>query len=146
MNLATRKWYVINDQNNTDYGDGDENGTTIKFETKVIKSNLCDYSDAYILVTGDITATGGDANTKVAFRYCAPFAKCLTHINDEHVDNADNLNIVMPMYNLMNIAIIIQILQEFYGSLKETNKIWTMETLLMLQQMIHRLLNINQVW
>ena len=48
-----------------DYGDGDENGTTIKFETKVIKSNLCDYSDAYILVTGDITATGGDANTKL---------------------------------------------------------------------------------
>ena len=104
MNLATRKWYVINDQNNTDYGDGDENGTTIKFETKVIKSNLCDYSDAYILVTGDITATGGDANTKVAFRYCAPFAKCLTHINDEHVDNADNLNIVMPMYNLIEYS------------------------------------------
>ena len=65
MNLATRKWYVINDQNNTDYGDGDENGTTIKFETRVIKSNLCDYSGAYILVTGDVTATGGDANTKL---------------------------------------------------------------------------------
>ena len=60
LKFATRKWYVINDQNNTDYGDGDENGTTIKFETKVIKSNLCDYSDAYILVTGDITATNGN--------------------------------------------------------------------------------------
>ena len=47
----------INDQNNTDYGEGKENGTTVKFETQVIKSNLCDYSDAYILVTGDITAT-----------------------------------------------------------------------------------------
>ena len=47
----------INDQNNTDYGEGNENGTTVKFETQVIKSNLCDYSDAYILVTGDITAT-----------------------------------------------------------------------------------------
>ena len=90
LKFATRKWYVINDQNNTDYGDGDENGTTIKFETKVIKSNLCDYSDAYILVTGDITATGRDANTKVAFKSCAPFTKCVTHINDEHVDNADN--------------------------------------------------------
>ena len=75
LTFATRKWYVINDQNNTDYGDGDENGTTIKFETKVIKSNLCDYSDAYILVTGDITATGGDANTKVAFKNCVPFTK-----------------------------------------------------------------------
>ena len=42
------------------YGDWEENGTTIKFETKVIKSNLCDYSDAYILVTGDITATNGN--------------------------------------------------------------------------------------
>ena len=54
LKLATRKWYVINDQNNKDYGDGDENGTTIKFETKVIKSNLCDYSDAHILVTGEM--------------------------------------------------------------------------------------------
>ena len=71
----------------------------MKFE--IIKSNLCDYSDAYILVTGDIKATGRDANTKVAFKNCAPFTKCLTHINDEHVDNAVNLDIVMPMYNLI---------------------------------------------
>ena len=97
LKFATRKWYVINNQNNADNGDGDENGATIKFETKVIKSNLCDYSDAYILVTGDITATGGDANTKVAFKNCAPFTKCVTHINDEHVDNADNLDIVISM-------------------------------------------------
>ena len=102
--FATRKWYVINDQNNTDYGDGDENGTTIKFETKVIKSNLCDYSDAYILVTGDITATDGDANTKVAFKNCAPFTKCVTHVNNEHVDNADNLDNVMLMYNLIEYS------------------------------------------
>ena len=102
--FATRKWYVVNDQNNTDYGGGDENGTTIKFETKVIESNLCDYSDAYILVTGGITATGGDANTKVAFKNCAPFTKCVTHINDEHVDNADNLDIVMSMYNLIEYS------------------------------------------
>ena len=47
LKFATRKWYVFNDQNNTDYGYGDENGTTIKFETKVIKSNLCDYSDRW---------------------------------------------------------------------------------------------------
>ena len=40
--FATRKWYVINDQNNTNYGEGNENGTTVKFETQVIKSNLCD--------------------------------------------------------------------------------------------------------
>ena len=102
--FATRKWYVINDQNNTDYGEGNEDSTTVKFETKVIKSNLCDYSDAYILVTGNITATGGDANTRVAFKNCAPFTKCKTHINDEHVDNADNLDIIMPMYNLIEYS------------------------------------------
>ena len=65
LNIATRKWYVIDDKNNTDYGDGDENGTTIKFETKFIKSNLCDYSDTYIFVTGDITATYDNPNTKL---------------------------------------------------------------------------------
>ena len=85
----------------TDYGDGNENGTTIKFETQVIKSNLCDYSDAYILVTGDIKATDGNANTRVAFKNCAPFTKYITHINDEHVDDAKYLDIVMPMYNLI---------------------------------------------
>ena len=53
--FATKRWCIINDQNtgNNAYGDG-ENGTTIKFETKVIKPNLCDYSDTYILVTGNI--------------------------------------------------------------------------------------------
>ena len=89
--FATRKWYVINDQNNTDYGEGNESGTTVKFETKATKSSLCDYSDAYILVTGDTTATGGDAVTRVAFKNCATFTKCITHINDEHIDSADNL-------------------------------------------------------
>ena len=57
---ATIKWHVINEQSNTDYGEGNEDSVTVKFENKVIKSNLCDCSDAYILVTGDITATGGD--------------------------------------------------------------------------------------
>ena len=98
--FATRKWYAINDQNNADYVKGNENSTTVKFEGKVIKSNLCDYSDAYILVTGNITATGGDANTRVAFKNCAPFTKCITDTNNEHVDNADNLDIIMPMHNL----------------------------------------------
>ena len=121
--LATRKWYVISDQNNTDYGEGNEDSTTVKFETKVIKSNLCDYSDAYILVTGDITATGGDDGTRVAFKNCAPFTKSITHINDEHVHNADSLDIVMPMYNLIEYTIIIQTLQDVYGSLKETNHV-----------------------
>ena len=99
--FATRKWYVINNQNNTDYGEGNEDSTIVKFETKVIKSNIGDYSDAYIFVTWNITATGRDAKTRAAFKKFAPFTKCTTHINDEQVDNADNLDIVMPMYNLI---------------------------------------------
>ena len=78
----------------TDYGEGNEDSATVKFETKVIKSNLYDYSNAYILVTGDITATDCDANTRVAFKNCALFTKCISHINDKHVDTADNLDIV----------------------------------------------------
>ena len=52
-----------------------------------------------ILVIGNITVTGGDANTRVAFKNYAPLTKCMTHINDEHVGDADNLDIIMPMYN-----------------------------------------------
>ena len=55
---SSKKWYIINDQNNGQYGEGNQNDSTIKFEAKIIKPNLCDYSDAYILVTGNITATG----------------------------------------------------------------------------------------
>ena len=75
--FATRKWYFINDQNNTDYGEGNEDSTTVKFETKVIKSNLCDYSNAYILVIGNITTTGCVTNTRLAFKNSAPFMKCI---------------------------------------------------------------------
>ena len=102
--FATKKWYVINDQNNADYGEGNEDSITVKFENKVIKSNLCDFSDAYILLTGNITAAGGDTNTRVAVKNCVPFTKYITHINDEHVDNADSLDIIMSMYNLIEYS------------------------------------------
>ena len=75
---------MVGYQNNTVYGEGNEYGTTVKFETQVIKWNLYGYSDAYILVKTDIAAAGGDANTKAAFKDCAPFTKWITHINNEH--------------------------------------------------------------
>ena len=98
--FATKRWYIINDQNtgNNAYGNG-EDGTTIKFETKVIKPNLCDYSDAYILVTANIQ--NKPANSVVTFKNCAPFRTCDVTINDEHVEKAEDLDIVMPMYNLL---------------------------------------------
>ena len=102
--FATRKWYIINDQNNGQYGRGNENDSTIKFETKVIKPNLCDYSDAYVLVTGDIKVAGVASNTSIAFKNCAPFTRCITHINDEHVETAENLDIIMPMHNLIEYS------------------------------------------
>ena len=70
------------------YGERNKNGTNNILETKTIKSSLCDYSDVYIPVTGDITTTSCDENNNVAFKTCAPFTKFITHINDEHADTA----------------------------------------------------------
>ena len=77
--FATRKWCIINDQNKGQYSRGNENDSTIKFETKVIKPNLCDYPDAHILVTGDIKVVDVAANTNVAFKNYAPFTRCVTY-------------------------------------------------------------------
>ena len=76
----------------------------IKFLTSLLESNLCDYSDAYILVTGNITATPNNAATQVAFKNCAPFKDCRTEINDTFVDYAEFINIVKPVYNLIEYS------------------------------------------
>ena len=74
----------------------------IKFLTKSIESSLWDYSDAYILVTGNITSGGND--TKAAFKNCVPFRKCRTQTNETFVDEAEHINIAMPMYNLIEYS------------------------------------------
>ena len=106
--FATKKWYIINDENNTNYGankdTGANNPDTIKYDTRVLKPNLCDYADAYILIDGTIRVEAADANTRLALQNCAPFTKCNLEINDEHVDTAENLDIVMPMYNLIEFS------------------------------------------
>ena len=103
--FATKKWYIINDENNTNYGVDEDTGAnnpdTIKYDTRVLKPNLCDYAEVYILVDGTIRAAAADNDTRLALRNCAPFAKCNLEINDEHVDTAEHLDIVMPMYNLI---------------------------------------------
>ena len=106
--FATKKWYIINDENNTNYGvnkdAGANNPDTIKYDTRVLKPNLCDYAEAYILVDGTIRGTGENNNTRLALKDCAPFTKCNLEINDEHVDTAENLDITMPMYNLIEYS------------------------------------------
>ena len=103
-NNESSKFAKFNDQNNGQYGRGNENDSTIKFETSVIKPNLCNYSDAYILGTGYIKFADVVANTNVAFKNCAPFTRCVTHKNDEDVETAENLDIIMPMYNLIEYS------------------------------------------
>ena len=98
--FATKKWYIINDENNTNYGvnkdTGANNPDTIKYDTRVLKPNLCDYAEAYILIDSTIRAAAANANTRLA--------KCNLEINDEHVDTAENLDIAMPMYNLIEYS------------------------------------------
>ena len=106
--FATKKWYVINDENNTNYGvnkdTGADNPDTIKYDTRVLKPNLCDYAEAYILIDGTIRAAAANSNTRLALKNFAPFTKCNLEINDEHVDTAENLDITMPMYNLIEYS------------------------------------------
>ena len=106
--FATKKWYIINDENNTNSGvnkDTDAaNPDTIKYDTRVLKPNLCDYAEAYILIDGTIRAAAADADTRLALKNCAQFTKCNLEINDEHVDTAENLDITMPMYNLIEYS------------------------------------------
>ena len=75
----------------------------------MIKSSLCDYTDAYILVKGTITiqdtsaaaANANNTNTKVTFQNCAPFTDCISEINTVQVDNDNDIDVVMSMYNLI---------------------------------------------
>ena len=106
--FATKKWYIINDENNTNYGvnkdTGKNNPDTINYDTRVLKPNLCDYAEAYILVDGTLRATNAVNATRLALNNCAPLTKCNLEINDEHVDTAENLDTVMPMYNLIEYS------------------------------------------
>ena len=110
--FTTKKWYIINDENNTNYGvnknTGADNPDTIKYDTRVLKPNLCDYAEACILVDGTIRAEAANAAnaaaTRLALKNCAPFIKCNLEINDEHVDTAENLDMAMPMYKLIEYS------------------------------------------
>ena len=106
--FRTKNWVEMNDESRGTYN----NNSQIKFKTRMLKSSLCDYSDAYILVKGTIAvhntaAADVDANNtnkKVIFKNCAPFFNCISEINNTQVDNANDTDIVMPMYNLIEYS------------------------------------------
>ena len=106
--FANKKWYIINDENNTNYrvnkDTGADNPDTIKYDTRVLKPNLCEYAEAYVLIDRTIRAAAANANTRLALKNCAPFTKCNLEINDDHIDTAENLDITMPMYNLIEYS------------------------------------------
>ena len=106
--FATKTWYTINDENNTNYGvnkdTGANNSDTIKYDTRVLKPSLCNYAEAYILIDGTIRAAAANANTRLSLKYCAPFTKCNLEINDEHINTAENLDIAMPIYDLIQYS------------------------------------------
>ena len=108
--FRTKNWVEINDESRGTYNVNSQ----IKFKTTMLKSSLCDYSDTYILVKGTITITGegADAAARQAderdkgevFKNCAPFTNCISEINNTQVDNAKDIDIVMPMYNLIEYS------------------------------------------
>ena len=81
----------------------------------------------YILVDGTIRAAAANPNTRLALKNCAQFTKCNLEINDEHVNTAENLDIVMPMYNLIEIQTIIKIHQLHFINIKEMNHQLTLQ-------------------
>ena len=95
MQICDKGWNIVNDNSKASFDAGNE----IIFNTGVLKHNLCYYNDAYILVKDDIIVTAA-GTTQVAFKNYAPFTKCITRIDGETIDDAENLDLLIPMYNL----------------------------------------------
>ena len=106
--FRTKNWVEINDESRGVYNVNSQ----IKFKTTMLKSSLCDYSDAYILVKGTISvnntaaegAAANNTNKKVIFKNCASFTNCISEINNVQIDNAKDIDIVLPMYNLIEYS------------------------------------------
>ena len=106
--FKTKNWVEINDESRGTYNVNSQ----IKFKTTMLKSSLCDYSEAYILVKGTITfnntaaadADANNTNKKVIFKNCALFTNCISEINNTQVDSTNGIDIVMPMYKLIEYS------------------------------------------
>ena len=106
--FRTKNWVEINDDVRGVYSPNKQ----IRFKTSMLRFSLCDSSDAYILVKGNITvnnttadsAAADNTNKKVIFKNSAPFTNCISKINKTQIDNAEYIDIVMPMYNLIEYS------------------------------------------
>ena len=106
--IRTRNWVEINDDIRGAYSPKKQ----IRFKTAMLRSSLCDYSEAYILAKDNITvnnnAGASDAanniGKKVIFKNFAPFTNCISKINNAQIDNAEYIDIVMPIYNLIEYS------------------------------------------
>ena len=104
--FRAKNWVEINDESRGKYNDDKQ----IRFKTTMLKSSLCDYSDAYILVKGKIAVTGeaarqADERDKgVAFKNSASFISCKSDINNVEIDYCQDIDIIMPMYNLIEYS------------------------------------------
>ena len=103
--FSTKNWVEINE----DIKDAYSPNKQIRLKTAMPTSSLCDYSDVYILVKGNITventagagAAANNTNKKVIFKNCAPFTNCISKINNTQIDNAEYIDIIMSMHNLI---------------------------------------------
>ena len=101
--FVTKKWIKVYDQSRGSYSVNKE----IRIKTSMLRSDLYDYSDAYIVVKGTITVVRPDnakRNKATAFKNNAPFINCISKINGIKTDNAEDLDVVMPMYNLLEYS------------------------------------------
>ena len=103
--FKTKNWVEINYESCGNYNKDNQ----IRFKTSMLRSSLCNYSDAYILVKGTIAAVNtaaqgqpnNSANKKVIFKHCAPFTNCISRINNMQVNDAHDIDVVMSMHNLI---------------------------------------------
>ena len=95
--FVTRQYVKVNSLSNT-YNEN----KSIRFKKPMLRSDLCDYADAYILINGIITVAGNAPRDRpVILKNNAPFISCITRINGELIEDADDLDVVMPMDNLL---------------------------------------------
>ena len=97
--FVTRKWNIFNDQSNINYDEGNE----FFYNAEVLKSNLCDYNDSDILLRVSI-AIARNVATRLAFKNCAPLIKCIPKIDGTILEDAEDLDLVVPIYTLLEYS------------------------------------------